>query len=153
LLLVADTFLAALEAVPAEDWCRTWAPGRTIMLRSTSKRFKDAVDKMRLPAVVRLSRPYAGTDFLLGKLAAMTARCLITTLELPFCYMKGQNPERLAGLLAQCPALAYLDLSHTCIYGAAIADRLFGKLVANSAIDRQEMRFQGKAVRVLLSLG
>ena len=39
LLLVADTFLAALEAVPAEDWCRTWAPGRTIMLRSTSKRF------------------------------------------------------------------------------------------------------------------
>ena len=25
LLLAADAFAAALEAVPAEDWCRTWA--------------------------------------------------------------------------------------------------------------------------------
>ena len=114
---------ALLDKIPAEDWCRSWPAGRTIMLRSTSKRIKDAVDKMRLPAVVRLSRPYAGTDFLLGQLAATTARCLITTLELPSCHITGQNRERLAGLLAQCPALAYLDLSHTC-YGAAIADRL-----------------------------
>jgi len=49
LLLAADApFDAALEAIPAEDWCRTWAAGRTIMLRSTSKRVKDVVDKMRL---------------------------------------------------------------------------------------------------------
>ena len=33
LLLAADAFVAALGAVPAEDWCRTWAAGRTIMLR------------------------------------------------------------------------------------------------------------------------
>jgi hypothetical protein len=39
-LLAADAFAAALEAVPAEDWCRTWAAGRTIMLRKTSKRVK-----------------------------------------------------------------------------------------------------------------
>ena len=51
-----NAFTAALEAVPAEDWCRTWAAGRTIMLRRTSKRVKEVVDKMRLPAVVRLSR-------------------------------------------------------------------------------------------------
>ena len=51
-----NAFTAALEAVPAEDWRRTWAAGRTIMLRRTSKRVKEAVDKMRLPAVVRLSR-------------------------------------------------------------------------------------------------
>ena len=31
-VLAADAFAAALEAVPAEDWCRTWAAGRTIML-------------------------------------------------------------------------------------------------------------------------
>ena len=59
LLLAADApFAAALEAVPAEDWCRTWAAGRTIMLRRTSKRVKEEVDKMRLPAVVCLSRSF-----------------------------------------------------------------------------------------------
>ncbi len=61
LLLAADApFAAALEAIPAEDWCRTWAAGRTIMLRRTSKRVKEVVDKMRLPAVVRLSRSFWG---------------------------------------------------------------------------------------------
>ncbi len=54
-LLAADAFVAALEAIPAEDWCRTWAAGRTIMPRRTSKRVKEVVEKMRLPAVVRLS--------------------------------------------------------------------------------------------------
>ena len=36
LLLAADAFAAALGAVPAEDWCRTWAAGRTIMLAGRS---------------------------------------------------------------------------------------------------------------------
>jgi hypothetical protein len=58
LLLASNFFVAALEAIPADDWCRTWAAGRTIMLRMTSKRVKEAVDKMRLPAVVRLSRSF-----------------------------------------------------------------------------------------------
>ena len=59
LLLAADApFAAALGAVPAEDWCRNWAACRTIMLRRTSKRVKEVVDKMRLPAVVRLSRSF-----------------------------------------------------------------------------------------------
>jgi hypothetical protein len=58
LLLPADAFAAALGAVPAEDWCRTWSAGRTIMLKRTSKRVKEVVDKMRLPAVVRLSRSF-----------------------------------------------------------------------------------------------
>jgi hypothetical protein len=56
--LAADAFDAALRAIPAEDWCRTWAAGRTIMLRRTSKRVKEVVDKMRMPAVVRLSRSF-----------------------------------------------------------------------------------------------
>jgi hypothetical protein len=33
-------FTAALEAVPAEDWCRTWAACKTIMLRRTMLRRK-----------------------------------------------------------------------------------------------------------------
>ena len=138
LLLAADAFAAALGAVPAEDWCRTWAAGRTIMLRGTSKRVKEVVDKMRLPAVVRLSRSFWGDarngtkeakiEFVLRQLAAMTARCRITTLELPKCEMKGQVAERLAGVLAQCPALAHLDLSGNSDFGAAGAERLAGVL-------------------------
>ena len=49
-LLSADgPFAAALEVIPADDWCRTWAAGKTIMLSRTSKRVKEVLDKMRLP--------------------------------------------------------------------------------------------------------
>jgi Ran GTPase-activating protein (RanGAP) involved in mRNA processing and transport len=41
--------------------------------------------------------------------------------------MKGQDAERLAGVLEQCPALAHLDLSYNCI-GAGGAERLAGVL-------------------------
>jgi hypothetical protein len=58
-LLAADaSFSAALEAILGENRCRTWAAGRTIMLRRTSKTVKEVVDKMRLPAGVRLSRSF-----------------------------------------------------------------------------------------------
>ena len=50
------SFTAALAAVPAEDWCKTWTAERTIMLRMTSKRVKELVDKVRPPAVVRMRR-------------------------------------------------------------------------------------------------
>ncbi len=57
-LLAAGGFAAALGALPPDDWGRTWAAGRTNMLRRTSKRVKEVVDKMRLPAVVRLSSSF-----------------------------------------------------------------------------------------------
>jgi hypothetical protein len=133
--LAADAFVAALGAVPAKNWCRTWAAGRTIMVRRTSKRVKEVVDKMRLPAVVRLSRSFwddtrNGTEkakpleFVLRQLAEMTSRFLITTLELPRCDMKGQDVERIAGALVQCPSLAQLDLCGNSDFGAAGAERL-----------------------------
>ena len=55
-------------------------------------------------------------------------RCLITTLELPKCDMKGQDAERLVGVLTLCPALTHLDLSDNSDFGAAGADRLAGVL-------------------------
>ena len=58
---IYNAFTAALGAVPVVDWWRTWAAGRTIMLRKTSKRVKEVVDKMRLPAVIRLSRSLGTT--------------------------------------------------------------------------------------------
>ena len=57
-LLASDAFSAALAAIPPDDWHRTWAAGWTIVLRRTSKRVKEVVDKMRLPAVVRLCRSF-----------------------------------------------------------------------------------------------
>ena len=42
--------------------------------------------------------------------------------------MKGQDAERLAGVLEQCPALAHLDLSLNSDFRAAGAERLAGVL-------------------------
>ena len=39
-LLSTETFPAALESIPVDDWGRTWVTGRTIILRRTSKRVK-----------------------------------------------------------------------------------------------------------------
>ena len=89
---------------------------------------------MRLPAVVRLSRSFwddarngtreAKLEFIMRQLAALTARCLVTKLELPKCEMEGPDAERLAGLLEQCPALVHLDLRGNYGFGAAGAERL-----------------------------
>jgi hypothetical protein len=139
LLLAADApFAAALEAILGEDRCRTWAAGRTSMLRRTSKRVKVVVDKMRLPAIVRLSRSFWGDarngtfteklQIVMRQLSLMTERCRISTLELPDCHMERKDAERLAGVLAQCPALAYLDLRGNYNFGAAGAERLAGVL-------------------------
>ncbi len=59
-LLSTEAFPAALESIPADDWGRTWVADRTIMLRRTSKRVKQKVDKMHLPPVVRLSSSFVG---------------------------------------------------------------------------------------------
>jgi hypothetical protein len=86
--LAADPFTTALTAVPAEDWHRTWPADRTIMLRMISKKVKEGVDKVRPPAVVRLSRNFwddarNGTvaeklELVLTQLAAMPARHYIS---------------------------------------------------------------------------
>ena len=57
-LLVTLTTRQGPGALPPDDWIRTSAAGRTIMLRRTSKRVERVVDKMSLSAVVRLSRSF-----------------------------------------------------------------------------------------------
>ena len=48
--------------------------------------------------------------------------------------MKGQDVESFAGVLAQCPALAHLDLSENYNFGAAGAERLAGVLAQCPAL-------------------
>ena len=123
-----SAFVAALEPMS-----RTWAAERTIMLRRTSKMVKEVVENLRLPAVVRLSQSFGkdgrnGTHqerqvFVLTRLEAMTAWCHITTLELTnaLSYYRNDGAERLAAVLAQCPALAHLNLSGNGIRRAGAA--------------------------------
>jgi hypothetical protein len=143
-LLATDGFAAALGALPPDDWSRTWAAGRTNMLRRTSKRVREVVDKMRLPAVVCLSRSFwddarNGTEkdkrqFVLRQLTFMSARCRITTLKLGGCALTGPQAEWLAGgVLAQCRELVHLDLSCNCI-GDAGTKSLAGVLAQCAAL-------------------
>ena len=89
------------------------------MLRMTSKPVKNAVDKLRPPAIVRLSRTFLDTVVcckrerllhILTELEKMTSRCRITILDLQKCGMSGQDARRLAGVLAQCSGLSQLYL-------------------------------------------
>jgi hypothetical protein len=107
--LGADSFAAALETIPADDWGRTWAADRTMMLRMTSKRVKDAVDKLCPPAIVVLlsqqelldkyqiynARPAFAAKYILKQLEKMTSRCRITILDLDVAQI-GDKRARLA---------------------------------------------------------
>jgi hypothetical protein len=85
-LLAPDYFASALGALSPDDWSKTWAAGR-IMLRRTSKRVKEVVDKMRLPAVVRLSWSFWRDS------------------------RNNTEKEKRRGVLSQCRVLVHLDLS------------------------------------------
>ena len=52
------SFVATLGSILPDDWCRTWTADRTIILRRTSKRVKEVVDKMCLTTVVHLTRSF-----------------------------------------------------------------------------------------------
>jgi Leucine-rich repeat (LRR) protein len=144
--LVSGVFAAALEAVPADDWGRTWADNRTIMLRMTSKQIKEIIDKMRLPVVVLLNMSFwnkicNGTasvsegdctfneklQLVTRHLGVLATTCQITRLELPcnmniHCYL-----ERLKEALDQCKSLTNLNLYNNNL-GAAGIERLAGVL-------------------------
>ena len=47
-----------LEILPREDWCRTWPADRTIMLRMTSKRVNDAIDKIKPPTIISFNHSW-----------------------------------------------------------------------------------------------
>jgi hypothetical protein len=107
--LGANCFAAALETIPADDWGRTWAADRTMMLRMTSKRVKVAVDKLCPPAIVVLlsqqelldkyqiynARPAFAAKYILKQLQKMTSRCRITILDLEVAQVGDKRARRL----------------------------------------------------------
>ena len=44
--LAPEALVGTLGVIPADDWWRNWAVGRTMILRRTSKTVKNTVDKL-----------------------------------------------------------------------------------------------------------
>ena len=120
-LLLPHVFLDALTAIPADDWGRTWAADRTIVLRRTSKTVKEQLDKMRLPAIVRLRTGISykaslrlGTNTLImSDLTNMVSKCLLTTVVLDFSgrgTLAVADASKFGEVLAQCPQLEHVEL-------------------------------------------
>jgi hypothetical protein len=122
--ICSNAFAAALETVPDEDWSRNWPADRTIMLRKTSKRIKNIIDKMRLPTDVHWSWKFwndsqNGTteeklDFIMRQLKYMTSFYKITTLVLKCCNIQ-INLQQLIEVLELCPSLKKLNLKRNKI--------------------------------------
>ena len=164
-----DAFTAALVSIPSCDWCRTWPAERTILLRMTSKRVKEAVDKLRPPAVVRVrtkfvtdtrngSSTYTKMEYILTQLARLSACFSITILDLSPCdisvpegsfihpqfreehaSIQSFMHEQLPSVLSQCP----LMLRHLDLsnndIGSAGAGSLVGVLAQCQALSHFNM--------------
>jgi Ran GTPase-activating protein (RanGAP) involved in mRNA processing and transport len=109
--------------VPAEQWAHVWPAETTVLVRRASKALRTLVDDMQLPAFLlsnwhKLSddRHKPGraenTQSILRQLPVFTGSLLVKRLDLVDCDMNGPVAITLSGILAQCPDLAYLDLSH-----------------------------------------
>ena len=119
------------------------------MLRMTSKLVKSAADKLRPPAIVRVSRAFLDNVVcckrerllhILTELEKMTSRCCITMLDLENCGMSGQDAGRLSGVLAQCPALSTLALDGNQIgeYGARMLPGVLPQCPALSTLTLED---------------
>jgi hypothetical protein len=91
-----------LSIVPSEDLSRTWAENRTIMLKRTSKKIKDIIDKKYLPTVIYLKyvKP-VDIKLIMNQLSSLVTTCQITCLDLPDIDMK-KRFEKFKVILSKC---------------------------------------------------
>jgi len=139
--LYSNAFAEALVTVPVDDWYRNWPADRTIMLSMTSKKIRDIINKMRIPAIVQLNWKFWNVsqnetdspekvvytqeikvDFVMTQLKKMTSLYLykIITLELKRCDIQ-INIEQFVTVLKQCPMLQKLNLKDNNITGEGVA--------------------------------
>ena len=116
------------------------------MMRRTSKTVQEAVDKLRLPAVVCVrtcGSVHWEPQFICCQLASLTALVSITTLDLQdFLYYKIKTPRLyfwLAEVLARCPALERLNLRSNMI-GDCGTERLAGALAQCTVLTHLNLR-------------
>jgi hypothetical protein len=112
-----------LGIVPAKDWAHAWPAEKTVLVRMASKSLRTLVDDMHLPVLLRSNwhklsddqhKPgrAENTESILRQLPVFIDSFLVRRLDLVDCGMNGPVTITLSGILAQCPDLAYLDLSH-----------------------------------------
>ena len=124
--LSSNAFIEALLTVPAEDWYRNWPANRTIMLSMTSKKIRNIINNMNIPAIVHWkwkfwSDPHNGsTEVKLNLImTSLQLQCnsylyKITTLVLRRCDIQ-IIVKKFAKVLKKCPMLEKLDLQRNKI--------------------------------------
>jgi len=140
--LSSNAFLEALATVPAEDWYRNWPANRTIMLSMTSKKIRNIINNMNIPAIVHwkwkfwsdpnngsgskgdsgasLNKTGSTTEVKLNLIiTSLQLQCnlylyKITTLVLRRCDIQ-IIVKKLAKVLKKCPMLEKLDLQRNKI--------------------------------------
>ena len=108
-------FAEVLGIVPSTDWCNTWDASRTIMLRRTSKKIRDIIDKIRPPTDVVLNGNMdIKSDDIPRKIIRLATTCHISRLVLP-CDMIDSKNIQLEGwkeVFKHCKNLPNLNLSN-----------------------------------------
>lgn len=124
--LSSNAFIEALATVPTEDWYRNWPADRTIMLSMTSKKIRNIINNMCIPAIVHWkwkfwSDPNNGsTEVKLNLIMiSLQLQCnlylyKITTLVLRCCDIQ-IIVKKLAKVITKCPMLEKLDLQRNKI--------------------------------------
>ena len=115
-------FVRALHTVSAKDWAQAWPAEKTVLVRMASKALRALLDEMQLPVVLRSNwhkiddqhKPGRAehTQCILKQLPVFAGLFLVKRLDLVDCGISERVASTLCGLLAQCPDLAHLDLSH-----------------------------------------
>jgi hypothetical protein len=106
ILSADDPLLPTLQALPPEDWRRTWTTDMTIILRMDSKGSKKVVDKMTVPTEVCLRESFTDDcrddhndttakklQVVMRQLGLLTVGCRITTLELLTTLIPSSDPS------------------------------------------------------------
>jgi Leucine-rich repeat (LRR) protein len=122
--LCSNVFTEILTTVPVEDWYRNWPADRTIMLSMTSKKIRNIINKMNIPAIVHWkwkfwSEPLNGSTevklkIIMTQLKQITYLYKITTLILRRCDIQ-INIEEFIKVIKNCPMLEKLDLQRNNI--------------------------------------
>jgi Ran GTPase-activating protein (RanGAP) involved in mRNA processing and transport len=157
-----NAFAELLEKIPAQDWYRNWPADRTIMLSMTSKKIRDIINNMNIPAIVQLNWKFFNDsnngidskevklDFIMIQLQRNLYLYLykITTLVLKRCDIQ-INIEELVKVLEQCPMLQKLNLK-----GNNITPEGVGKITqAIEQYNNQELNYLDLSINKIGDIG
>ena len=125
----------AVEAIPDELWARLVPAEKAMTLRLTSKTVLKAIDKLILPASIRLKHVFPNGDGLEERMLPVRARYRIVALNVADCQLGAQGAGKLAAILTQ--TITRLSLTRNSIgpQGANKLGRVLPQLARLSRLD------------------